>query len=312
MAISKSQTELISPRDVLADIAKAVPSECHDKIVVIGSLAVGYHYFQDQVGMAVRTKDADCLLFPRAAAAKAGTEITESLLKNNWHFKNDGIWGHPGNSETPDDKLPAVRLLPPGTDEWFLELLAEPESSMARVQRWMRIETRYGHFGLPSFGFLSIANFKPIRSDLGIYIARPEMMALANLLEHPAIGPDTMSAGVSNRLDIKRSNKDLGRVLAITRLAIGQDDDALLTWADFWLDALRQRFPCEWRGLVQQAGNGLRALLASEQDLEQALFTCANGLLASRPPSLKQLIIAGKRLLVDAIENLERQVPNSD
>jgi len=308
MASSKSISELISPREVLSNIAKAVPSDCHDKIVVIGSLAVGYHYFQDQSEMAVRTKDADCLLFPRNAAAQAGISITEKLLKNKWHFREDDKWGQPGDSQTPDNKLPAVRLNPPSRAEWFIELLAEPESSSDRAQHWMRIETKYGHFGLPSFGFLSLANYKPIRTDLGIYIARPEMMALANLLEHPTIGPDRMSGGFANRLDIKRSNKDIGRVLAITRLAIGLDGDALLAWPEFWYEALQKRFPDEYQLLIPQVGQGLRALLGSEQNLEQALYTCTNGLLASRPPTLKQLYIAGERLLVDAIEQLEAEV----
>lgn len=48
--------------------------------------------------------------------------------------------------------------------------------------------------------------------------------------------------------------------------------------------------------------NGLAALLASDQDLEQALHTCINGLLASRPPTSEQLCIAGQRLMGDAID----------
>jgi hypothetical protein len=43
-------------------------------------------------------------------------------------------------------------------------------------------------------------------------------MALANLLEHPVIGPQTMSTKIGGRT-LKRSNKDLGRVLAIARLS---------------------------------------------------------------------------------------------
>jgi hypothetical protein len=39
-----------------------------------------------------------------------------------------------------------------------------------------------GHFSLCSFGFLSLIDFKPIETPFGIRIARPEMMAMANLL----------------------------------------------------------------------------------------------------------------------------------
>lgn len=193
----------------------------------------------------------------------------------------------------------------PGNTTWFIELLTVPESQRDRTQRWTRVETRYGHFGLCSFGYLSLTDYKPMQTDSGIHIARPEMMALANLLEHPEILPDTMSAGFAGRLDIKRSNKDLGRVLAIARLAIGRDEDVLLNWPEPWAEALRDRFPDDWRALAGRSGQGLGALLGSEPDLEQALYTCVNGLLASRPPTSMQLQIAGQRLLQDAVQPLE-------
>ena len=69
-----------------------------------------------------------------------------------------------------------------------------------------------GHFGLPTFRFISITAFDALPAgDLGIRYARPEIMALANLLEHPEIKPDRMS-GLFAGLAIKRSNKDFGRV----------------------------------------------------------------------------------------------------
>jgi hypothetical protein len=187
-------------------------------------------------------------------------------------------------------------------------LLTVPESPEDRTRRWTRIRTRHGDFALPSFGFLSLANLEPLPTDAGIAIARPEMMALANLLEHPMVGAETMSGGFAGRTNIKRSNKDLGRVLAIARLAVGRYEDVLLTWPHLWSKALQDRFPAEWRQLGGRAGQGLRALLASEPDIEQAFHTCANGLLASRPPTLQQLRIVGQRLLTDAVEPLEADV----
>jgi hypothetical protein len=47
--------------------------------------------------------------------------------------------------------------------------------------------------------------------------------------------------------------------------------------------------------------------LASEPDLNQALHTCVNGLLATNPPTLKLLRIAAERLLQDAIVPLEKE-----
>jgi hypothetical protein len=132
------------------------------------------------------------------------------------------------------------------------------------------------------------------------------MMALANLLEHPRIKPDIMSAGFAGHRDIKRSNKDLGRAVAIAYLAVDRDEDALLKWPVLWKEALAERFPEEWRCLASAAGRGLRLLLESEPDLEQAWFTCMNGVLASKPLSLDEFRIAGQRLLRDAAEPLER------
>ncbi len=305
MAKSDRAVDYIAPAEALKEIAEAVPADCHDKIVVIGSLAVGYHYFCNQLDMGVRTKDADCLLFPREAAVHAGIAITNKLFEAKWRFRPDDKWDKPGDLNTSEQQLPAVRLQPPGHSGWFIELLTVPGSPSDRTLRWMRIATRHGHFALPSFGFIALANHAPIKTDFGLFIARPDMMALANLLEHPTIAPQTMTGGFADRNDIKRSNKDLGRVLAIARLAIGQDEDALLDWPNEWLTPLQDRFPDDWKDLAERAGLGLRALLQSEPDLEQALYTCANGLLASKPPTLKQLRIAGERLLQDAIIPLE-------
>ncbi|OGP65834.1 MAG: hypothetical protein A2170_15690 [Deltaproteobacteria bacterium RBG_13_53_10] len=294
----------ISPETVLREIAQSIPEFCRKNMVIIGSLAVGYHYFGSQRTMIVRTKDADCLLSPRVEALSAGVAVTEKLFEENWEFRKDEKWSKPGDVNTPDDELPAVRLHPPNSREWFLELLTVPESPTDRAQRWIRLKTRYGHFGLCSFGFLLLANYEPILTSFGIYIARPEMMALANLLEHPEIRPETMSGLIAGR-EIKRSNKDLGRVLAIARLEVELDEDALMRWPKLWLDALKKRFPSEWIDLARQIGAGIRALLASEPDLDEALYTCVQGLLASRPPTVDMLRIVGKRLLQDAIEPLE-------
>jgi hypothetical protein len=307
VANPKNGLQPIQPATVLREIAEAVPADCRNNLIIVGSLATGYHYRDQLEGMAVRTKDADCLLSPRVAAIEAGVTITDRLLDAGWQFKGTPNHAQPGTANTPEAELPAVRLSPPGASDWFIELLTVPANPSDRGQRWARLATHHGHFGLCSFGFLCLTDLDPILTELGLHIARPEMMALANLLEHPVIKTETMSGGFAGRMDIKRSNKDLGRVLAIGRLAIGRDEDALLGWSGLWRTALQKRFPDEWRELSRRVGQGLRALLASELDLEQALYTCANGLLASRPPTLEQLRIVGNRLLADAVVPLETE-----
>ncbi len=295
----------VFPAAVLREVAAAIPEAYRENVTIIGSLAAAYHYFADRDTITVRTKDADCLLSPRVAAIPAGVRIVERLLSDGWRLRTDDTWGKAGTAETPVEELPAVRLQPPGGLEWFVELLIVPDATAPRSKQWVRLETNHGHFGLCSFGFLALVGYEPMPTGLGVSVARPEMMALANLLEHRGLSEDLMSGGFAGRTDIKRSNKDLGRVLAIAHLATRKDEDALLDWPAAWKAALSARFPEDWRVLSRSAGDGLRALLASGPDLEQAWHTCVNGLLSSAPPELDALRADGQRLLVDAVEPLE-------
>lgn len=297
----------VSPYKVLSEVATAVPAACRENIVVIGSLAAGYHFFGDDPTKAVRTKDVDCVLAPSQVAVGAGQRITRQLLDVGWQRRMEGDHQELGDASTPVNELPAVRLFPPGVqpeseDAWFIELLTVPESSGDHGRKWIRLPLDEGHFGLPTFRFISITAFDALPAgNLGIRYARPEMMALANLLEHPEIKSDTMSGLFANR-SIKRSNKDLGRVLAIATLA---DLDDYRPWAASWQQALEACFPDEWRTLALQVGNGLRALLSSPSDFEEAHHTCINGLLASQPATLNALRVAGERILGDAVGILE-------
>ncbi len=295
----------VSPARVLREIAAAIPASCKENMIVIGSLAVGFRYFGRAEKMVVRTKDADCLLSPNIEAVQAGIAITEQLLDAKWSLRSEGEWTEPGNKNTPDDQLPLVRLHPPQEKDWYLELLTVPESAANRQKTWQRIHTKYGDFTICSFGYLSLANFKPLATEFGILIARPEMMALANLLEHPKIGPETMSGGFGGRDDVKRGNKDLGRVVAIVHLATGEDEDVLLTWADTWIEALQDRFVDDWRELAAGVGSGLRELIASPEDFEEAYHTCVTGLLSEAPPSLEGFRISAQRLFGDVVRVVE-------
>jgi len=307
----------VSPREALDRIAKAVPESCRANIVVIGSLAAGYVYFGQDNQMAVRTKDIDCLLKPHRLAARKGQDIARQLLDAGWHPKRDGDFSEPGTQQTPDDDLPAIRLYPPRVDPsnsnaWFIELLTEPESTNSQGRSFTRVILDEGHYGLPSFRFLALTGFMPVAIDhLGIFHARPAMMALANLLEHRALRPDTIKGGFEGRA-IKRCNKDLGRVLALGYLNEYHHPGSLRAWSADWYLALKQCFPNESDdlALARQVGNGLRALMASDGDFDEAFHACAYGLLAGLPVDKSTLRETGDRILGDAVERLEA-LPNA-
>jgi hypothetical protein len=293
----------ISPRDVLREVAAAIPADCRPNVVVIGSLAAAYQLFGADGRTPMRTKDVDCMLSPRVSAVSKGAAWTERLFDAGWTFRANEEFRAPGDATTPLDRLPAVRMKPPSSDDWFVELLTVPEASADRERRFLRLETRHGHFGIPSFGFLSLVNVDPLETELGIRVARTEMMALANLLEHPVIADARMSTSIAGR-SIKRSNKDLGRVLAILRET---DDDATMRWPDAWWDALQRCFPKDAATLARRAGSGMAALLRRPGDLDEARHACNNGLLAASPVTVEQLEALGRRLVADAIEPLERR-----
>lgn len=291
----------MSPREVLALVADAIPAGCRDNIVVVGSLAAGYHLLGDRAGAQVQTKDVDCLLVPRIEAVRAGGEVARQLLETGWWPRTEGKHGQPGDVLTLDASLPAVRLYPPQSTDWYIELLAAHEPGDESDRHWTRLQLPSGHFGLPSYRYLDVAIHDAPVTDVGLKCARPDMLALSNLLRNPEIRPDTMEALVEGR-NIKRSNKDLGRVVAIARLS---GPDGLRGWLQSWAEALRACHGESWRALAGRAGAGLRALVENEADLEEARLTCNVGLLASDPVSLDQFRRGAERVLLDAVEPLE-------
>ena len=298
----KVNATAVSPAEAIARVATAVPKAIRGNIIIIGSLAAGYQLLRGEPEHQVRTKDVDCVIAPLVAAVQKAPQLTEALLAHGWTPRGAGEHSTPGNAGTPLNELPAVRLYPPGSTDWFIELLTVPQSETERGKSWTRIALKNGeHYGLPSFPFTELATWAADRTEFGIACARPEMMALANLLEHPAIRPETISGALFVDHEIKRSNKDLGRALAIAHLTPADDLDE---WPQLWRAGLQACFPATWRDLAARAGDGVRALLVSPGDLQEAVFTCNNGLLANRNVEAEALRVTGERLLAFALEPL--------
>lgn len=298
----------MSPSAVLAQVAKALPAKARDDVIIIGSLAAGYHYFSSDGGRAIRTKDVDCLFSPHSKALTAASEVTDELIKAHWTLRPGQEWSEPGTASDAEENLPMVRLRPPGEAEsdWFLELLSAPPKFHpgGPARKLRRVETSIGHFAICSFDFLSLVEWEPLPTPHGVRIARPEMMALANLLHHPEIA-DTLIGGTR----YKRSNKDLGRVLALAYLTTERDrrdgTDELSNWAGRMWDALQAKFDEQAATLAQGAGSGLRALLTNPWDADQALHIANIGLLASLDVGREAFRATGARFLAEVIEELE-------
>jgi len=68
----------ISPSHVLWRITESLSPEDLSSVIVVGSLAAGYHFFSETPEGQLRTKDADCMILAEKAVIVA-TNITEQL-----------------------------------------------------------------------------------------------------------------------------------------------------------------------------------------------------------------------------------------
>lgn len=244
------------------------------------------------------------MLVPNATAVIAAQEIATSLINEGWEPRvNTEKYDHPADGTTPQDKLPVVRLKPPGQgkDEWFLELLGAPPAltpdAEGKTRYSERVETPNSHFEIPSFAYLGVTQFKPLSHASGLQLASVATMALSNLLHHPQIEEKRMSDPMGGRL-IKRANKDLGRVVAMAHLSDQLDETAVEQWPQIWLQAMQElRAPESTRVKLDTINTGMQALLGSYEDQVEALHSVNYGLLSSRPMDMSQLNIAIRRYL---------------
>lgn len=206
-------SETLNPRLIFELLHFHVPAELRPNLLVVGSLAAAFHHRDRLRRATVNTKDCDGLIQP-AGAVEECKAIATKLIREKWR-KADGCF--PQLSPSPAEKLRAIRLWPPDSNAYFLELLAVPPRGQEKLKEWIPIEMDDGWYGLPSFRFMGVAAEGPITADNGIRYAAPWNMALANLLSHPTVG-DIMIEGGDLR-GILRSAKDLGRVLGLAHLA---------------------------------------------------------------------------------------------
>jgi hypothetical protein len=285
----------VDPSAMMQLIASQLPQELHNSLLLVGSLAAAYHY-RSQVAHAVRTKDADIIVQP-AGAIDTCQDIATKLLSVGWTRTEKCSAGTPN---TPANELRAVRLYPPKTKAYFVELLGLPAPEQDSPLEWARLELDDGWYGLPSFRFMGLLEQHQQRSGVGLRYASPSMMALANALAHPALSRDTMSEPIGGRV-IRRCAKDLGRVLAIARL---EQREAMEEWPEMWRGALEQRFGAAWRALAARATSGIHALLEDEDVFEQAHHSADVGILSGMSVSLPAFKGVAQQLIQDVLDPL--------
>lgn len=290
--------ELIQPEQVFALLEQELPSEVFDSVFVAGSLAAAYHHREALTDRGVKTKDADLVLHPASNTAAAAS-IARKLIDAGWTARS--LSGrHPGTASTPADRLPAIRLHPPGHERYFVELLIVPDGAV-RGKAWKAVNVGGDYYGLPMFEFMALLS-RGRRSSAKLEYADPCMMALANALSHEVLDQDPpMSTPVENR-DIHRSSKDLGRVLALAWLT---ELDELDAWAGAWEAALRETFPSRWHGLARRVGSGLRALVANDERFDEAHHTCNVGLLGGKGVTLAQLHATARQFIALVVQPVE-------
>jgi hypothetical protein len=283
----------LDPKRIFGRLSRDIPQPLHRHLFIVGSLAAAYHFRARLERRAVNTKDADMVVYP-AGDVRSSKALARELLTAGWR-RTPECW--PVGKTSPAQELRAIRLYPPGSEDYFVELLGLPRRGQSGKVVWIPVHLPDGWYGVGCHRFMSLNAFRRLKSPEGLEYSSPAMMALANLLSHPGIGPERMGTPIQGR-KILRSAKDLGRVLALAWLA---GRDAAEGWLEDWVEGLRRCFPGSWRTLARNAGRGLQDLLANEDALEEARITIDVGLLNGRGVTVENLEAVGARVVADLV-----------
>jgi hypothetical protein len=285
----------LDPAALFERLAADIPGDLHTNIFVTGSLAAAYHFQAQLEGRAINTKDADLVVHP-AGNVVSCQQMAGRLVDLGWIRTEEC---YPRSNPEPADELRAIRLYPPGPHDYFIEFLNLPQQGQEETKRWIPVSMDDGWYGLPSFRFLGVTSLNRLKSSVGLEYASPSMMALTNLLSHPKVGTARIEAGPM--VGLLRAAKDLGRVVALARLA-GRDEAE--RWLPQWREALELCFPDDWKKFAFRLGDGLKELLGDENALEDAYKTTDIGLLNGMGVTPTMLRASGERLLLDVIDLL--------
>lgn len=164
-------SQLLNAHAVLHRLSRELPEACRKQVIIVGSLAAAAQLI-DEKETELRTKDIDGMIAPSACVVATGASLATNLLERGWKAQVDTErFTHPADASTPDDKLPVVRLRPPGKEkeDWFLELLGAPPVLAAdengQTRRSERVRTPSSDFEIPSFAYLGVTQFRPVMHE---------------------------------------------------------------------------------------------------------------------------------------------------
>jgi hypothetical protein len=286
----------LDPRAIFKLLAADLPKNLRRHMILVGSLAAAYHFRTKLRRRAVNTKDADVVVHP-AGDIESVAAIAAQLLGLGWR-PTDVC--RPRRTSKPANALQAIRLFPPHSQSYFVELLGLPKPTQRQEKLWTPVRMQDGWYGIPSFRYMVLLDLERCATPEGIDYAHPAMMALANLLSHREVGTQRMSSPIGGRM-LLRSAKDLGRVLALVWLA-GRDASA--NWRDPWVAGLKTCWGSRWRTVARRAGAGLEDLLVHRAALDEARHAVETGLLSGRGVSLEALAGVGQQLKRDLLDPL--------
>ena len=119
----------LDPAELFARLARDLPVDLHRHFFVVGSLAAAYAFRGKMKRRAVKTKDADLVVHPSGDVASSA-ELATRLLDLGWKQHSD--WPPASSKDQPN--LPAIRLLPPESKGYFVELLNLPEQGQTATK----------------------------------------------------------------------------------------------------------------------------------------------------------------------------------
>ena len=283
--------DLLDPRKTLEGLRGHFPAALLKKAVVVGSLAAALSFRARLKTRGIITKDADLLIQSTGGTAQA-RRLMESLLAKDWERSTlPGKECFPMDRRTPADRCRAIRLLPPKSGEFYLEVLGLPTLDQSRPLVWKAVDARDGRYAVPCFRFMGLVGVGALAHESGFRHAAPPMMALANLLSHPELGVQRVKDESGKPREL-RAAKDLGRALSLWFLSREEERKA---WGDLWIRGLRGRFPRTWKAL--SPASGLRALIADRAALIEAHRLSARGLLDGFDIHPDQMKVLAEELL---------------